>query len=160
MKLKDTGSREANLRTLSLQSRTLVSLGVGTASACTVLGAGFALIKFHGGIWPWWFHGIAVALITGSITTLAAYLHLREVQRREARRLVGERMSHEVCTALQILFQCTYLQPVQRSKLEGEAIERLHVAVREILPGLLEMPTNVRPTSPSNGRGKAKSVSA
>jgi hypothetical protein len=130
---------------LSLRSQFCVALTIGSAAAFTVLGAGLALIKFHGGIWPWWFHGVSVALITGLITTLLTYLHVREVSRREARRLAGELMSHEVCTALQILLQCKYLQPNQRTKLESEAIERLRVAAREILPNLLEMSTNMRP---------------
>jgi hypothetical protein len=140
---------------LSLQSQLCVSLTIGSAAAFTVLGAGLALIKFHGGIWPWWFHGVSVALITGLITTLLTHLHVREVSRRETRRLAGELMSHEVCTALQILLQCKYLQPNQRTKLESEAIERLRVAAREILPNLLEMSTNIRP-SPLSPPGEAE----
>jgi len=149
--------RRANLRTygqriceLSPRSQKIVALAVVTAAAFVVLGAGLALIKFHGGIWPWWFHGLAVALITGLITTIFAHFHIREVSRTETRRLAGERMSHEVCTALQILFQCTYLQPRQQSQLESEAIERLRVAAREILPSLLEIPPNFRPVSASS----------
>ncbi len=130
-------------------SRATAALAIGTAAALTVLGAGLSLIKFHGGIWPWWFHGLSVALITGLITTLFMHFHLREVSRREERRLAGERLSHEVCTALQILFQCTYLQPEQRSQLEGEAITRLHVAARELLPNLLEIASHARPVASS-----------
>ena len=127
------------------RSQFLVSLSTGALVALTVLGAGLGMIKFHGGRWQWWFHGVAIALITGLITTALTQLHVRELRRREARRLAGERMSHEVCTALQILFQCTYLQPDQRSQLEGEAIERIRVAVREVLPNILEIPTDARP---------------
>jgi hypothetical protein len=138
---------------LRLQSQTLALLAVGTSVAATVFGTGLALIKFHGGIWPWWFHGLSVALATGFIAVLATYLHLQEVSRREARRRAGERMSHEVCSALQILFQCTYLYPLQRSQLETEAIERIHVAVRQILPNILEMPVDIRP-APTSFLGK------
>jgi hypothetical protein len=117
------------------------------------------LIEFHGGRWPWWFHGVAVALITGLITALLTQLHVRELSRREARRVAGERMSHEVCNALQILVQCTYLQPDQRKQLEDEALERLRAAAREILPNILDIPTNARPTPPLSlvqGGGKRK----
>jgi len=141
----------------------IVSLATGAVVAITVLGTGLGLIKFHGGSWPWWFHGVAVALITGLITTLLAQLHIRELSRREARRLAGERMSHEVCTALQILVQCTYLQPNQRAQLEDEAIERIRTAAREILPNILDIPTNARPTPPSSlgqEEGKRKSGKA
>ena len=137
----------------------LVSLATGAVLAITVLGAGLGLIEFHGGRWPWWFHGVAVALITGLITALLTQLHVRELSRREARRVAGERMSHEVCNALQILVQCTYLQPDQRAQLEGEAIERLRAAAREILPNILDIPTNARPTPPLSlvqGGGKRK----
>ena len=127
-------------------SQILVSLATGVVVALTVIGAGLGLIEFHGGRWPWWFHGVAVALITGLITALLTQLHVRELSRREARRVAGERMSHEVCNALQILVQCTYLQPDQRAQLEGEAIERLRAAAREILPNILDIPTNARPT--------------
>jgi hypothetical protein len=130
--------------------------------AITVLGAGLSLIKFHGGIWPWWFHGVAVALITCSITTPVVFLHVREVSRREARRLIGEHMSHEVCTALQILVQCTYLHPLERVQLESEAIERLRVAAREILPTLLDIPASTRPfpSRPVREDGNRKTMAA
>ena len=130
---------------MTSRSQILMSLMIGTSAAFTVVLAGCVLIKAHGGIWPWWFHGVAVALITGAITTLLTRLHLNEVSRREVRRLAGERMSHEVCTALQILTQCTYLQPNQRAQWEADAIERLRVAARDILPGILGIPNNARP---------------
>jgi len=141
----------------------IVSLATGAVVALTVLGAGLGLIEFHGGRWPWWFHGVAVALITGLITTLLDQLHVRELSRRKARRLAGERMSHEVCTALQILVQCTYLQPDQRAQLEEEAIERIRTAAREILPNILDIPANARPSPPSSlgqEEGKRKSGKA
>jgi hypothetical protein len=137
----------------------LVSLATGAVVALTVLGTGLGLIRFHGGGWPWWFHGIAVALITGLITALLAQLHVRELSRREARRLAGERMSHEVCNALQILVQRTYLQPDQRAQLEDEAIERIRTAAREILPNILDIPTISRP-APPEWEGKRKSGKA
>ena len=141
----------------------IVSLATGAVVALSVLGAGLGLIEFHGGRWPWWFHGVAVALITGLITTLLAQLHVRELSRRKARRLAGERMSHEVCNALQILVQCTYLQPDQRAQLEEEAIERIRTAAREILPNILDIPANARPSPPSSlgqKEGKRKSGKA
>ena len=141
----------------------IVSLATGAVVALSVLGAGLGLIEFHGGRWPWWFHGVVVALITGLITTLLAQLHVRELSRRKARRLAGERMSHEVCNALQILVQCTYLQPDQRVQLEEEAIERIRTAAREILPNILDIPANARPTPPPSlgqGGGKRKSGKA
>jgi membrane protein implicated in regulation of membrane protease activity len=141
----------------------IVSLATGAAVALTVLGTGLGLIKFHGGRWPWWFHGVAVAMITGLITTLLTKLNVRELSRHEARRLAGERMSHEVCNALQILVQRTYLQPERRMQLEDEAIERIRNAAREILPNILGIPTNARPTPPSSlgqEEGKRKSGKA
>jgi hypothetical protein len=140
----------------AIRSQILVSLAIGAAAAFTVLGTGLSVIKFHGGIWPWWFHGIAVALITGLITTLLTHLQVREVRRREARMLTGERMSHEICTALQILVQCRYskgehgeviFEPDQRMQWEGEAIERLRVAARELLPNLLDIPIDTDASS-------------
>ena len=128
----------------------IVSLAIGAVVALTILGAGLGLIKFHGGRWPWWFHGVAVAVITGLITTLLTQSHVRELRRREARMLAGERVSHEVCNALQILVQRTYLQPDQRAQLEDEAIERIRTAAREILPNILDIPNNARPTPPSS----------
>ena len=131
-----------------LQRHISVSLAIGAAMALTVLGAGLAMIKFHGKGWPWWFHGVAVALITGLIAALLTRLYVRELTRREARRLAGERMSHEVCNALQILVQRMYLQPGQRAQLEDEAIERIRTAAREMLPNLLDIPITSRPASP------------
>lgn len=126
--------------------QSLMSLAAGVVVALTVLGAGLGLIKFHGGRWEWWFHGVAVALITGLITSVLTQLHIRELSRGEARRLAGERMSHEVCNALQILVQSTYLHPDQRAQSESEAIERIRVAARDILPNILDIPINLRPT--------------
>jgi membrane protein implicated in regulation of membrane protease activity len=135
----------------------LVSLAIGVVVALTVLGAGLALIKFHGRGWPWWFHGVVIALVTGVIATLITQFHVRELSRREARRLAGEHMSHEVCNALQILVQRTYLQPEQRMQLEDEAIERIRNAAREILPNILGIPTNARPVPPlSSGQGEGE----
>jgi hypothetical protein len=140
---------------VAFRSQIAVSIAIGAAAACTVLGAGLSLIKFHGGIWPWWFHAVAVALITGVITTLLTHLHVSEVRRRAAQMLTGERMSHEMCTALQILSQCRYakdghsefiFEPHQRMQWEGEAIERLRVAARELLPILLELDTPIDPS--------------
>jgi hypothetical protein len=53
----------------------LVSLVIGAVVALTVLGAGLGLIEFHGGRWPWWFHGVSVALATGLIVTLLTYYY-------------------------------------------------------------------------------------
>jgi len=128
------------------QPQFVLSLSAGTVVALTVVGAGLGLIKFHGGNWEWWFHGVVVALITGLVTSVLTQLHVRELSRREARRRAGERMSHEVCNALQILVQCEYLQPDQRAQLETEAIERIRVAARDILPNILDIPANARPT--------------
>jgi membrane protein implicated in regulation of membrane protease activity len=133
---------------LLLRRHIFISLAIGAAMALTVLGAGLAMIKFHGKGWPWWFHGVAVALITGLIAALLTRLYVRELTRREARRLAGERMSHEVCNALQILVQRMYLQPAQRAQLEDEAIERIRTAAREMLPNLLDIPIKSRPASP------------
>ena len=134
---------------LAIRSQILVSLAIGAAATFTVLGAGLSLIKFHGGIWPWWFHGLAVALITGLITTLLTHLQVREANRRESRMLTSKRLSQEMGTALQILTQCRYskgehgeliFEPGQRMQWEGEAIERLRIAARELLPNLLDIP--------------------
>lgn len=156
------------MQSSTARSQILVSLAIGAAAALTVIGAGLSLIRFHGGIWPWWFHGVAVALITGLITALLTNLHVREVSRREERRLAGERMSHEMCTSLQILSQCKYLQgeqteassqSPQHTQWESEAIERLRIAAREILPELLAIPADARPTLdslPAEGKAKHK----
>jgi membrane protein implicated in regulation of membrane protease activity len=135
-------------RDLLLRPHVLVSLAIGAVVAFTVLGAGLVMIKFHGKGWPWWFHGAAIALITGLIAALLTRLYVRELTRREARRLAGERMSHEVCNALQILVQRMYLQPAQRAQLEDEAIERIRTAAREMLPNILDIPIKSRPASP------------
>jgi len=126
----------------------LVSLATGAVVALTVLGAGLGLIEFHGGRCRGGSMVSPVALITGLITALLTQLHVRELSRREARRLAGERMSHEVCNALQILVQCTYLQPDQREQLEAEAIERIRAAAREYCRTSLNIPTSARPTPP------------
>jgi membrane protein implicated in regulation of membrane protease activity len=142
------GSFGQRMGNLFFRSQILVSLATGAVVAFTVLGAGLALIRFHGRGWPWWFHGVAVALITGLIAALLTRLYVRELSRREARRLAGERLSHEVCNALQILVQRMYLQPGQRAELEDEAIERIRTAAREMLPNILDIPINARPASP------------
>jgi hypothetical protein len=158
------GSYGQRMWALLLRSpQILVPFAAGAVVVLSVLGTGLGLIEFHGGRWPWWFHGVAVALITGLITALLTQLHVRELSRREARRLAGERMSHEVCTALQILVQCTYLQPDQRAQLEKEAIERIRNAARDILPNILDIPANARPSPPSSlgqEEGKRKSGKA
>jgi membrane protein implicated in regulation of membrane protease activity len=156
------GNFGQRIGSLFFRPQFLVSLAIGAAVASTVLGAGLAMIRFHGRGWPWWFHGVAVALITGLIAALLARFYVRELTRREARRLAGERMSHEVCNALQILVQRMYLQPSQRAQLEDEAIERIRTVAREMLPTILEIPIHARPASSlSLGRreGKGQSVS-
>jgi multisubunit Na+/H+ antiporter MnhG subunit len=141
------GSKGQQMWAMLFRRQVLASVVTGAGVALTVLGVGLGLIKFHGGMWPWWFHGVAIALLTGLITAAFAYLHVREVSRQEARRLAGEKMSHEMCTALQILVQCAYLPPDQRVQVEREAVERLRVAVREILPNIIDVPANARPVA-------------
>ena len=78
---------------------------------------------------------------------LLTRLYIREVKLRENRLLAGERMSHEVCNALQLLVQRSYLCPELRAQLEDGAIERIRNVVRRQLPAVLEIPVRKRPVS-------------
>ena len=46
---------------------------MGVVVVATSLGAGLLLIRAHGGIWPWWFHGIVIASITALMAALITY---------------------------------------------------------------------------------------
>jgi hypothetical protein len=134
-------------RDFVLQHPVAFAVLTGGAVVATSLGAGLLLIRAHGNGWPWWFHGIVIASITGFMAALITWLYACEMRRHEVQVRAGERMSHEVCNALQILVQRTYLYPERRTQLEDEAIERIHKATREILPAMLEIPIEARPQS-------------
>ena len=130
-------------RNFFLQHPVAFAVFTGVVVEVTSLGVGLLLIQAHGSGWPWWF----IASITGSMAALITWLYAREMKRHEVQVRAGERMSHEVCNALQILVQRTYLYPERRTQLEDEAIERIHKATREILPAMLEIPIAARPQS-------------
>jgi hypothetical protein len=95
------------------------------------------------------------------VAAVFAGLVLRELCRRDARRLAGNHLSHEVGNALQILVDRIYLHPDQREQLEDEAIERIRAAARGILPHMVGMPANGATASPSSlGEGEAKRKSS
>jgi hypothetical protein len=138
-------------KVFSLQHPIAFAAFTGFVVAFTMLATGLSLIEAHGNGWPWWFHGIVIALITGFTAALLTWLYAREIRHHEVRMQAGERMSHEVCNALQILVQRTYLYPERRTQLEDEAIERIRKVTREILPDILDIPIQSRPqSSPPN----------
>jgi len=114
----------------------------------TSIGVGLLLIQAHGNGWPWWFHGIVISLVTGLMAATITWLYAREMRLHDGQVRTAEQMSHEVCNALQILVQRSYLYPDRRTQLEDEAIERIRKATREVLPDLLQIPVESRPQSP------------
>jgi hypothetical protein len=136
------------VRSFLLRQPIVLAVLTGGAVAFTILGLGLMLIYAHGHGWPWWFHGAVIALVTGLLAGLLTWLYVCEVKRHERQVLAGEQISHEVCNALQILVQRTYLYPERRTQLEDEAIERIRKVTREILPSILQIPMEARPVSP------------
>jgi hypothetical protein len=131
----------------SRQRPVVFAVFTGVAVAFTILGAGLLLIKAHGNNWPWWCHGTVIAVSSGLMAALSTWLYTCEMRHHEVRMQAGERISHEVCNALQVLVQRAYLYPEQRTQLEDEAIERIRTATREILPTILQIPVEARPQS-------------
>jgi hypothetical protein len=98
---------------------------------------GFVLLAVysarHAGLWnvPWWLHGIVVATLA-AITVGA----LTRLIRHEAKHLmeISAEVNHNVGNALQILVQRAYMNPAEREEMVDEAIERIRVTVRDVLP--------------------------
>ena len=116
-----------------LEKSLLVSILAGAMVAFPILVA-----ETHAHFQPWWWlHGAAIALGTGLLVGLSAWLHLREVKCRAARLQAVEKLSHDVRNALQILMYRGLLPAGRRAQIEDEAIERIHSATRQVLPDIL-----------------------
>jgi PAS domain S-box-containing protein len=63
-----------------LRQPTLLPIVSGLSVAVTILCVGLLLIKAHGPGWPWWFHGVGIALVSG---LFAAFLTRRGVNYRD-----------------------------------------------------------------------------
>jgi DNA-binding response OmpR family regulator len=114
----------------------------GVVVEVTSLGAGLLLIRAHGNGWPWWFHGIVIASITGFMAALITYSvcnsWLRDRNRaKNQERIIGE-VNHHINNALTIIRGRKLLAEAERDRLVEAEIERISWTIREILPRVRE----------------------
>jgi hypothetical protein len=114
----------------------------GGAVAFTILGAGLLLIQVHGNGWPWWFHGIVIASITGLMAALITYSvcnsGLRDRNRAKNQERIIAELNHHVNNALTIIRGRKLLPETESDRLVEAEIERISWTIREILPRVRE----------------------
>lgn len=128
----------------------LIPVGFGVLAAGCVVGMGILTLPMHAGF-PFWLHGSMIALCTGALVGGMARWLVRELRYqaeiRSIRLQAAELISHEICNALQVLIQRDYVNPADRDRYINDAIERIHVAVRDVLPSVSGIHPVDRPTS-------------
>ena len=125
-----------------LQRPVAFAVLTGVVVVVTSFGAGLLLIRAHGGRWPWWFHGIVIASITGFMAALITYSvcnsWLRDRNRaKNQERIIGE-VNHHINNALTIIRGRKLLAETERDRLVEAEIERISWTIREILPRVRE----------------------
>ncbi len=114
----------------------------GVTVMATSFGAGLLLLRAHGGSWPWWFHGIVIASITGFLAALITYSvcnsWLRERNRAKNQEQIIAEVNHHINNALTIIRGRELLAETERDRLVEAEIERIIWAMREILPMVKE----------------------
>ena len=114
----------------------------GVVVVVTSLGAGLLLIRAHGGNWPWWFHGIVIASITGFMAGLIMYSicdsWLKDRDRVEKQERIIAEVNHHINNALTIIRGRKLLAETERDRLIEAEIERIIWVTKEILPMVRE----------------------
>ena len=125
-----------------LQHPGAFALSAGVVVVATSFGVGLSLIRAHGSGWPWWFHGVIVASITGFMAALITYSvcnsWLKERERAENQERIIADVNHHVNNALTIIRGRDLLAEAERDRVVEAEIERIIWAVREILPRVRE----------------------
>ena len=125
-----------------LQRPVAFAVLTGVVVVVTSFGAGLLLIRAHGGGWPWWFHGIVIASITGFMAALIAYSvcnsWLRDRNRAKNQERIIAEVNHHINNALTIIRGRKLLAETERDRLVEAEIERISWTIREILPMVRE----------------------
>jgi signal transduction histidine kinase len=121
----------------------------GVVVEVTSLGAGLLLMRAHGNGWPWWFHGIVIASITGFMAGLITWLYTREMRHHDITRsklaeeslrnseklAVAGRMAatvaHEINNPLEAVTDALYLL-AESPSLDNSARQFLTIAQDEL----------------------------
>ena len=114
----------------------------GLVVVATSIGAGLLLIRAHGAGWPWWFHGIVIASITGLMAALITYSvcnsWLKDRNRAKNQERIIAEVNHHINNALTIIRGRKLLAETERDRLIEAEIERIIWAMKEILPRVRE----------------------
>jgi len=134
--------RKDVVRDFVLQHPVAFAMFTGVVVVVTSLGAGLLLIRAHGGGWPWWFHGIVIASITGFMAALITYSVCNSWLKDKNRAMNQERIiaevNHHINNALTIIRGRKLLADTERDRLVETEIERIIWAMQEILPRVRE----------------------
>jgi hypothetical protein len=107
MWVKEFDVRKDVARKFVLQRPVGFAVFSGVAVVATSFGAGLLLLRAHGGSWPWWFHGIVIASITGFLAALITYSvcnsWLRERNRAKNQEQIIAEVNHHINNALTII---------------------------------------------------------
>ncbi len=129
-------------RDFVLQHPVAFAVFTGVVVVATSLGAGLLLIQAHGNSWPWWFHGIVIASITGFMAALITYSvcksWLRDRNRAKNQERIIAEVNHHINNALTIIRGHKLLAETERDRLIEAEIERIVWAMKEILPRVRE----------------------
>jgi signal transduction histidine kinase len=129
-------------RNIGLQHPVTVAVLTGVVVVATSLGAGLLLIRAHGSGWPWWFHGIAIASITGFMAALITYFvcisWLRDRNRAKNQEQIIAEVNHHINNALTVIRGRKLLPETESDRIIETEIERISWAIKEILPNVRE----------------------
>lgn len=129
-------------RDFVLQRPVAFAVLTGVVVVVTSFGAGLLLIQAHGNSWPWWFHGIVIASITGFMAALITYSvcksWLRDRNRAKNQERIIAEVNHHINNALTIIRGRKLLAETERDRLVEAEIERIIWAMKEILPMVRE----------------------
>jgi hypothetical protein len=129
-------------RNIVLEHPVAFALLTGVVVVATSVGAGLLLIQAHGGGWPWWFHGIVIASITGFMAALITYSvcnsWLRDRNRAKNQEQIIAEVNHHINNALTVIRGRKLLPETESDRIIEAEIKRISWAIKEILPNVRE----------------------
>ena len=140
--VKEGNVRKDVARNFVLQHPVAFAVFTGVVVEITSFGVGLLLIQAHGNGWPWWFHGVVIASITGFMAALITYFvcnsWIRDRDRAKNQERIIAEINHHVNNALTIIRGRKVFAETERDRLVEAEIERIIWAMTEILPRVRE----------------------
>lgn len=143
----------------------LIGLGFSLVVFAAIFGMGMLFMGRRLIPFPWWLHGFLISSLTSLLVGFLVMWTVRQIEYRRAREmehlLKAATFAHHVGNALQVLVCRHFIEPTGRDEAVDAAIERIHMAMRLMLPNVAGSKAALpnRPTGEALDRAKAASLS-